>query len=193
MTGQPAAPLASASARLRAYIPDWTYSSEWFSWARAALGSDLDLAASATSELEKQFFVVTATWSLSDWELRLGLPVQDLWTDVQRRERLLAQMRARGETTLGRVKFVAQAFYGGEIDVIEDWGTYTIIIKFVSQSGIPGNLPSFQNAMRETIPAHLDITYLFSFFIWNQLDAHNYIWSAVDALALTWDQWDSLS
>lgn len=184
---------ALAADRLTAAIPDWARHSEWYDAARAILGAELDAYLVAIVELEQQFFIPTATWSLTDWEVRLGLPVQENWTQDDRRERLLAHLRSRGETTIGRVKFVAEAFLGGEIDVIDDFGAYKVLIKFVNVGGIPANIVSFQAAMREIIPAHLDIDYLYSFYVWNALDFHAYNWNTVDGFAYTWDQWDSLT
>ncbi|CAK4840692.1 unnamed protein product [Aphanomyces euteiches] len=59
--------------------------------------------------------------------------------------------------------------------------------------GIPENLADIQNALRDLIPAHLDISYEFNYFIWNELDELGKTWDQTDALGLTWEQWDIYS
>ena len=44
--------------------------------------------------------------------------------------------------------------------------------------------------MRDVIPAHLDITYEFTYLTWAEFDNYNKIWQEWDNLNLTWKDFE---
>lgn len=108
----------------------------------------------------------------------LSLPIEE------RREVIIAKLRGSGTTTLQLVKDVASAFAYGEIQVTEVNEIYTIKIKFIGEKGIPLNLEGLKKALREIIPAHLDIKFEFTYTTWGEHKART--WG--DLLASTWHQ-----
>lgn len=116
-----------------------------------------------------QLFVETASWALSRWEKIYGV-----YTDInkpldQRRSVILAKMRGVGVTTVALVKEVADSWYNGSTEIIESSGK--VSVKFNSNLGVPSNLADVEKALREIIPAHLLIEFLFSFLLIR--DIHN--------------------
>ena len=116
-----------------------------------------------------QLFIETATWALGRWEKIFGV-----YTDVnkpieQRRSVIFAKMRGAGVTTVALVKEIADSWYNGSTEVIE--GSGVVSIKFNSNLGVPSNLADVEKALREIIPAHLLIEFLFSYLLIR--DIHN--------------------
>lgn len=162
-------------------------------------GEEFDLIRLAITEMLDQFFAVTATWALDRWEEELGLVVPAGLTDADRRERIVSKLRGFGTATKEVVRSVAEAYAFGEVSV-EDINdnpaaalpNYTIRVKFISDKGIPNNLADTQRAVREVVPAHLDIIWEFTYNTWDEIDAQNWTWDQVDLMNLTWDQWDNM-
>lgn len=110
-----------------------------------------------------QTFVETATWGLSRWESIFGIPTDELKPIDQRRSVIKSKIRGAGVTTVALVKEVAESWYNGEIEVTEE--ELKVMIKFNSNFGVPSNLVDVEKALREIIPAHLIIEYLFSYLL----------------------------
>ena len=112
-------------------------------------------------DVVNQSFVETATWGLTRWEKIFGI-----YTDVskpidQRRSVIKSKIRGAGVTTVALIKEIAESWYNGDIEVTEE--ELKVIIKFNSNYGVPSNLADVEKALREIIPAHLLIEYLFSY------------------------------
>ena len=116
-----------------------------------------------------QLFIETATWGLARWEKIFGILTDERKLLDQRRAVLKAKVRGAGVTTVSLVKEVAESWYNGAIEVIE--APEKVSIKFNSNFGIPDNLSDVEKALREIIPAHLLIEYLFSYLLIR--DVHN--------------------
>lgn len=154
------------------------------------VGVEMDAAHDTVYDLLDQFFIDTATWALPRWENELGLVPREGASLQERTEAIRARTRGLGTATIKLLKTVAQAYAGGTIDVIEDYPNYTILIQFVDIAGVPLNEQDIKNALREIIPAHLDVEYVYRFSTWDRVDAADLTWDEVDALGLTWDEWD---
>lgn len=112
-----------------------------------------------------QFFVGSATWGLANWERIAGIETDDNKPIEERRSMIKAKLRGAGVVTINTVKNVAESWYGGETEVIEKCSEYEIVVKFVSNYGIPSNLDDVETALRELIPAHLEISFEFSYLL----------------------------
>lgn len=112
-------------------------------------------------DIVNQSFVETATWGLSRWEKIFGISIDESKPLEQRRAVIKAKIRGAGVTTVELVKSVAESWYNGSVEVTEE--ELMVMIKFNSNYGIPSNLDDVEKALREIIPAHLMIEYLFSY------------------------------
>lgn len=151
-------------------------------------GSEFDKALTAINEVLNQFYARTATWSLETWEKELGLAPNPSLTDAERQDRIVSRLRGFGTCTITVAKSVAESYDKGAIDIAEDFGSYTITVYFVDTTGVPSNLDDLKAALRAVVPAHLDITYVYNYFVWDELDAKNWTWDQLDALNLSWDE-----
>lgn len=112
---------------------------------------------------QKQFFVDTATWGLNNYEKELGIKTNMNLDFEERREIIKAKLRGRGTTTKEMIKNTAEAFSGGEVDVIEYPEEYRFIVKFIGVKGIPKNMQGFIEMLETIKPAHLAYKFKYTY------------------------------
>ena len=135
-------------------------------------------------DLNNNLYVKTATWGLNLFEEELGLTTDESISYEERRERILAKKRGNGTTTKAMIKNTAEAFSGGEVEVIENFNDYSFIVKFVGIKGIPKNLTLFKNMIEEIKPAHLNYELAFTYTVWSMVMAADNTWN--DFSSKTW-------
>ena len=135
-------------------------------------------------DLNNNLYVKTATWGLGLFEEELGLTTDKSISYEERRERILAKKRGNGTTTKAMIKNTAEAFSGGEVEVIENFSDYSFIVKFVGIKGIPKNLTLFKNMIEEIKPAHLNYELAFTYTVWSMVMATDNTWN--DFSSKTW-------
>jgi hypothetical protein len=123
----------------------------------------------AIPNLLQQLFIKTATWGLDYWEHEFGLVTDKSNSYVRRREIIQAKIRGSGTSTKERIKSVAIAFSGGEVDVIEYPAEYRFEVKFIGVLGIPPNMAGFLAMLDEIKPAHLGYSISYTYTVWNML------------------------
>lgn len=117
--------------------------------------------------VERNIFLDTAIESLPIDERDLGIDsVKSLRYD-QRREQISSRYRAAfDQTTEDTIKSVASAYSNGEVEVNKTDTAGVYEIKFVGIRGVPNNIDGLKKALDIIIPAHLGLTYLFTFTPW---------------------------
>ena len=140
------------------------------------------------NDLLAQFNVATATWGLREWERIAGVTTDATKTIGERRSVVIAKLRGAGVVTVEHVENIAESFQGGDIEVIERYADYTIVIKFVSSFGIPSNLSDLTDILREIIPAHLAIEYEFKFVTYDRVKGDYVTYDALLAAGFTYEQ-----
>ena len=128
-------------------------------------------------DLNNNLYVKTATWGLDLFEEELGLTTDKSISYEERRERILAKKRGNGTTTKAMIKNTAEAFSGGEVEVIENFNDYSFVVKFVGVKGIPKNLTLFKNMIEEIKPAHLNYELAFTYTVWSMVMATDNTWN----------------
>ena len=104
-----------------------------------------DMNEEALSKLEKEFKIKP------DSEMTLE----------ERKEYLLSILRGMGVTNVERLKIIAKSYDCGDIEVIQNYSSYSIIIKFVSVKGTPKRVNDLKKAIEKVIPCHLGVSYEF--------------------------------
>lgn len=135
-----------------------------------------------------QFFIDTATWGLAQWEQLCEISVNENKPIDQRRSVIKSKLRGAGTVTLAVIKNVVDSFQNGEVHIQENFGNYEVVITFIGRRGIPPNLLDVTTALREIVPAHLDLLFQFTYLRWEELDAADLTWNELEALNHTWDQ-----
>ena len=134
-----------------------------------------------------QFFVDTATWGLANWERICGISTDETKPIDQRRSVVKSKLRGIGTVTVGLIESVAESYANGDVEVIEDNANYTIAIKFVGKLGVPPNLDDIKKALRDIIPAHLVVNYVFTYVTYDQLKTQFASYSAMASSGKTYD------
>ena len=109
---------------------------------------DLDL-----EDLNKQFFVDTATWGLAIYEKELKLPIRPNKSLDERRSIIKAKWRGMGKVDAEMIKAIVEAFTKSKVNVSFN-GRINII--FNNEKIIRLNMSDMYNAIDEVKPAHLD-------------------------------------
>lgn len=135
-------------------------------------------------ELLRQFYVSTATWSLSEWEQELGLTVDPTKPVERRREQVLAKLRGTGTVTRDMIIRTAAAFSGGVVDILEYPAESRFVIKFIGVLGIPANMAGFIQMLQLIKPAHLTFSFEYSYTLWDDVKPLN--WAS--AGTRTWNE-----
>ena len=112
-----------------------------------------DMNEEALSRIEKEFKIK----STNDMTLE------------DRKTFLLSILRGVGVTNVEKLKNIAQSYECGDIEVIQNYSSYSIIIQFVSILGVPKRLNDLKKAIEKVIPCHLGVSYEFKYNILNDL------------------------
>ena len=75
--------------------------------------------------------------ALSKLEKEFKIKPDNEMTLESRKEFLLSILRGIGVTNVERLKIIAKSYECGDIEVIQNYSSYSIIIKFVTVLGIP--------------------------------------------------------
>ncbi len=169
---------------LMKYLPWYYQESKTMINIQNSIEKEFGVAAYYIEDVYKQFFIDTATWGLSVYEKELELKTNMNLSLEERREIIKAKLRGRGTTTKQMIKNTAEAFSGGEVDVIEFPEEEYFIIKFIGVKGIPRNMQGFIDMLEMIKPAHLYYEFKYTYTVWNYLK--ELIWK--QANVMTWDE-----
>lgn len=128
--------------------------------------------------VERNIFLDTAIESLPIRERDLNIEsVKSLRYD-QRREQISSRYRAAfDQTTEETIKSVASAYSNGDVEINKTDVVGVYEIKFVGTRGIPYNIEGLKKALDIIFPAHLGLTYVFTFTPWEEMI--NQTWGSV--------------
>ena len=159
------------------YLPSFYHNSDVIKSFMESNSIEVDTLKAYIEDLSKNLYVKTATWGLDLFEEELGLATDKSISYEERRERILAKKRGNGTTTKAMIKNTAEAFSGGEVEVIENFNDYSFVVKFVGVKGIPKNLTLFKNMIEEIKPAHLNYELAFTYTVWSMVMATDNTWN----------------
>lgn len=171
---------------LTKYVPPFVYNNSVMKAIYDVQGTELGGLYYCIDDLLKQCFIDTATWGLVYWEEEFGIETNLSMSYEQRREILKAKKRGQGTTTKAMIKNAAEAFSGGEVNIIEHNDGYYFTVQFIGVKGIPRNMEAFRNMLDDIKPAHLGYVFQYTFTVWDLLKEKKLTWG--DAKAKTWDQ-----
>jgi uncharacterized protein YmfQ (DUF2313 family) len=164
-----------------------------------------------------QFYVDTATWGLAIWERIVGLPsaaTYSVWDTMAQRSVLLdtleyktwdlieksytlslderrsavkSRLRGAGTVTKTMLVSVCAAYTGGTVEIIEIPADFRVQIVFTDITGVPLNMDALEAVVRDIMPAHLVIEYVYRYLRWSELDGYAWSWDTLDAKGYTWD------
>jgi hypothetical protein len=111
---------------------------------------------------------------LSDWEELLAIENPEGQTSDERQATIMSKLRSSGTLTRKRLKEIALSFKNGEVEFIEDIPNFSFVVKFTSTLGKPPNFNDFMKAVEKTVPAHLSVTYEFTYNTYESLKKYKH-------------------
>lgn len=130
------------------------------------------------SVAKRNMFLDTAIESLPLYERDLGIETITGLRYDQRREQIMSRfISAFDQTTEETIKRVAGAYSNGDVEVNKTSTVGLYEVKFIGTRGVPNNMDGLKKALDVIIPAHLGLTYVFTFAPWE--DLRNQTWGSV--------------
>lgn len=117
---------------------------------------EIDRIESFIEEMIRQFWILSATYSIEDWEKEFGIEKNSTLTFGQRRAQVLAKLNTRAPSTVEMIENLVIKVLGEQrVEVEEDYENYsfTIIIK---SDHVLENMLIAGEAVRKARPAHLN-------------------------------------
>jgi uncharacterized protein YmfQ (DUF2313 family) len=148
---------------LMKYLPKYYYTSKVMQNVQKANAIELGLYDYKLDDILDQLLIDTATWGLAYWEKEYGLETNLTYDYEMRREIVRAKKRGKGTTTIAMIKNTAEAFSGGEAEVIPHNSEYYFVVHFIGIKGIPRNMQAFKDMLETIKPAHLGVEFQFTY------------------------------
>ena len=168
---------------LTAYLPGIYKHSRLMRAIMAADGKELSDLSEVCDGVFKEMLIDTAVDKIPDYEKSLCITPDINATLEERRSNIKSKMRGYGVLTADRLKEIIEAYAKGDVEITENFSSYTITVKFVNRVGRPSNMEDVKNVVNNVIPAHIAIEYVFIYNDWENISGST--WQALTAI--TWD------
>ena len=167
------------------YLPRYERKSKVFDSILNAYDREFRQLEQGLEVAKRNMFLDTAIETLYLHERDLGIGGIRNLSYGQRREQISSRyISSLDQTTEDTIKDVASAYSNGEVEVnlTDVKGVYEI--KFIGARGIPNNLKGLKQALEIIIPAHLGLTYKYTYTPWEDLESKT--WG--DCLSKNWNE-----
>ena len=150
-------------------------------------GVEVDTLKNEISILVDEAYLLTMGENrVIEWEQALGIPHDSGNSLEDRREVIVARIRAQGKLNTATINAIVNAFTGGT--AISYFENSTIYVKITPP---PGNKQyKFENVERELRkkkPAHLDLVVTRNYATWGEVNTNHANWGEVDTTYGTWE------
>ena len=141
---------------------------KWVCDLLAAIQSLDDTQREQMFDITQQLFPGSMTWALAIEERDAGLA--STGTLEERRTALIARWRGSGKCDVDLIQRVCDSWKNGEISV--GFAKGVIVLTFVGAYGVPeaAELAALQDAVENTIPCHLAVSYLYRYLLVREVD-----------------------
>ena len=136
-----------------------------------AIANKVNSSDNGVLDFVNQISIDSATWGLTVYEKELGITTNINKPLDDRRSVIISKFRGSGNVTAAQIKLVADSYTNGDVEVTLADG---ISIEFTSVFGVPANMDDLKKALREIIPAHLQINYTFRFVTYKDIKGKTY-------------------
>lgn len=181
---------------LSRYLPDFLYDDDGFTRVQKALGDEHEKQRQWAVETEKQLFVNTATWGLTDWEEFVGIRTDTSRDIALRRRDILVKLAAPASVTPAWLTDLANRFLRNpSAEVIPHNEEYWFEVWFDLDDLLSwGDLRA---AIKLYKPAHLGLDMILGIILplpvhhkclcMQYVDARHIVWNLGMANKLCWD------
>lgn len=121
---------------------------------------ELDRLEACIEEMTSQFWIMSATYSIDDWEKEFGIERNSTLTHGQRRAQILAKLNTRAPSTVKMIENLVVRVLGEKrVEVVENYEDYSFTI-IIRSDHILENMLIAGEAVRKARPAHLNYGFL---------------------------------
>lgn len=121
---------------------------------------ELDRMEADLSELLRQFYIKTATYSLDRWEDEFGLERNTALTLMQRRARVLGKLNSNPPATVKMLEnLVLQVMGANAVTIVEHYADYSFTV-YVNTDYLVETFAIANEAVRLARPAHLSYKFI---------------------------------
>lgn len=121
---------------------------------------EIDRLEACIGEMTRQFWIMSATYSIDDWEKEFGIERNSTLTLGQRRAQVLAKLNTRAPSTVKMIEnLVIKVLGEPRVEVTENCEDYSFIIT-VRSDCILENMMIAGEAVRKARPAHLNYGFI---------------------------------
>lgn len=170
---------------LMKYLPEYYHANKTMNSIENYIAIEIGRVKFNAQDIMDQLYVDNATWGLSRWEENLGINTDLNQSYEARREVIKAKLRGSGTVTKILIKNVAEAFSGGEVNIIENFSNYSFTVDFIGIKGIPSNMAGLIDSIEDIKPAHLGYSFKYTYTVWNFIE--KFTWQVVSINSKKWD------
>lgn len=134
----------------------------WLNDLFRAISSGIDDADEKMTEARQQFFVDTATDMLDTYERQLDISGAGKVID-DRRAAIMAGWQRGGKVDIYQIQAAANSWKNGATEV--DFVDGKIVVRFISEFGVPNDLEGLRAALLTITPAHLFLQFIFKYLL----------------------------
>ena len=133
----------------QAYVAKWLYQ---------VMGIEMEEARRYFEELRSQSFPETATWAISYWEQRYGLPIDDTLSIEARRQRITSKRGLRAPMNPARIEQIISDLCIKPCVVTEDNKNYWFYVSVYTDDDVKVNFDDIKNRIKKIKPSHLSFS-----------------------------------
>jgi len=73
--------------------------------------------------------------------------------------------------------------------VVQETDTpFTVEVHFPQNRGIPEDFPQIRSRIEQILPCHLEVVYVFIYFLWHELETHLLTWAQLEESVKSWKE-----
>lgn len=151
-----------------------------------ATGLEMDEIKAIIQEIYKNLFFDTMTWGIEFLAKELDITFRKSITREEKISIIKARLRSQGKVDAMLLQSICDSWHRGSVAVSFVDGH--IQLEFIDIGGIPTDLPSLKHEIEKAKPAHLAISYIIKWLVWEMWDEWNLTWDEFESCNLTWDE-----
>ncbi len=135
-----------------------------------------------TNKMLMEFFVDSITEKTIElWEDFLGFD-HPAFSLERRRERIAARLMVTVPLTVALLKETIERIGGVEVDIVELYDEFKVIVQFIGSFGVPKYLPDIKKEMEQIRPYHIEFVYEYLRAYWESYG--KYTWAELSGHTL---------
>ena len=122
--------------------------------------TEIDKMETYIEEMVRQFWISSATYSITDWEREFGIEKNSMLTLGQRRAQVLAKLNTRTTATVKMIENLVVTVLGNKrVEIVENYQDYSFSV-IIRSDYVLENMMMARSAVHNARPAHLGYEFI---------------------------------